>query len=1009
MQSNEVITKPVTSPRTHVRLNVIIAGVGGQGILTIAKAISNAAISRGWNAKESEVHGMSQRGGSVYSHVRVSDQTIHSDLIPLGECDLILSMEPLEALRYASYLSDTGCIISNTLPLVNMANYPPIEGVLERISSEQRNVLIDASRWAREAGAVLAANAVLLGAASSRLGFSADELQEAIARQLQSKGARVVDANRKAFQLGRLAASAYSEAIRSTQEPKTVREWMANVSSEALLAGRAVKAHVDGVDQDAKLSAAEESGISQVLQKALLEGRSSLFEHEVYQIVELAGAISPPRHRVIRPAETVRQADIDSFPGDRVVLKIISRDITHKSDVGGVVFVAKDADSVDESLRKLVERRAKTGANVEGVLLVECIEHEESGFGQELFVGIRFSREFGNVIAAGLGGVDTEYLAHKMKPGVAVAKALVHETTAEDFFELFKTTAAYDVLAGRIRGHHRVVSDDELIRCFRAFLAIARRFSGDTNAPSSLLELEVNPFAFSHEKMVPLDGRGRLGSITPLRLARPRKKIANLLEPRSIAVVGVSGKRENFGRIILENILDCGFSREHLYVIKDGTTEINGVRCVSDVQHLPEEIDVLVISVSHGLAELFDGAIASGKVSSIILIPGGLGETAGTETLQDLLQSKITSSRELPGAGLIVLGGNTLGIRSRPGRYDTFFTPREKLDARRGEPTTRTALITQSGGFAITRMSNLEAINPSLAITIGNQIDLTVSDLFAAVGTRNDLDAIGVYMEGFCDGDGLEFVRALKSVVESGKTVVFYKAGRTAPGRSATAGHTASIAGDYDVCQTSIAQAGAIVVDTFKEFEQVLELATLFHAKKVHGRRIGILSNAGFEVVGMADTIIGVRYALEVAALSLASQDRIREFLAPAKLDKLVNVRNPLDVTPMANEAVYAACAKAMIEDGGVDALVVSVVPFTSELKTTPEELQSGARSLVDELAAITASSEKPLAVVIDCGRPYEVLASKMRKAGVPVFPSCDQAIRSMGRYLCHRGKRASI
>src|SRR3990172_9815247 len=127
-----------------MELNIILAGVGGQGILTIAQAISMAAMRRGWTVKQAEVHGMSQRGGAVYSHLRLADHEIHSDLISLGECDLILAMEPLEALRYVPYLREAGCIVSNTTPLVNITNYPPIEGVLDRISERQEHVLLDA-------------------------------------------------------------------------------------------------------------------------------------------------------------------------------------------------------------------------------------------------------------------------------------------------------------------------------------------------------------------------------------------------------------------------------------------------------------------------------------------------------------------------------------------------------------------------------------------------------------------------------------------------------------------------------------------------------------------------------------------------------------------------------------------------------------------------------------------------------------------------------------------------
>jgi acyl-CoA synthetase (NDP forming) len=352
-----------------------------------------------------------------------------------------------------------------------------------------------------------------------------------------------------------------------------------------------------------------------------------------------------------------------------------------------------------------------------------------------------------------------------------------------------------------------------------------------------------------------------------------------------------------------------------------------------------------------------------------------------------------------------MLGGNCLGVRSRPGRYDTFFIPAHKLDARRDAPPRRVALISQSGAFIISRMSNLELLDPTLAVSLGNQIDLTVSDVLRTIGDRPDIDCIGVYVEGFNDMDGLAFVRSVEEVTKAGKVVIFYKAGRTAPGREATAGHTASVAGDYDICHTAVTNAGAIVADTFKEFEQLLELATALHRKKV-GVRIGAISNAGFETVGMADAILGARYRLEIPELTDATAERIRQKLDEQKLSALVNVRNPLDLTPMANEDAYEGCIRAMLEDGTIDAVVVGVVPLTPQLLTTEDDLKKGG-SLVDRLSALLRESPKPLIAVIDSGAPYDTMVRALREAGVPTFRTSDQAVRSLGRYLCHRTEHA--
>src|ERR1035437_4529222 len=153
-----------------MKKDIILAGVGGQGILSIAAIIGTAAVKAGLYLKQAEVHGMSQRGGDVQSNLRISDQPIASDLIPVGKADMIISVEPMEALRYVPMLASEGWIITNTTPFINIPDYPSKEELLEVIGSQPHHIILDADAIAKELGSAKAANVVILGAASPFLG-----------------------------------------------------------------------------------------------------------------------------------------------------------------------------------------------------------------------------------------------------------------------------------------------------------------------------------------------------------------------------------------------------------------------------------------------------------------------------------------------------------------------------------------------------------------------------------------------------------------------------------------------------------------------------------------------------------------------------------------------------------------------------------------------------------------------------------------------------------------------
>lgn len=186
-----------------MKLDIILSGVGGQGILSIAAIIGEAALKEGLHIKQAEVHGMSQRGGDVQSNLRISSDKIYSDLIAKGSADVIISLEPMEALRYLPYLSQEGWIVTNTAAYVNIKNYPEIETILDELSSMPNVILLDVDTLAKESGVARAANIVLLGAASVILGIEADKLEDAITQVFSRKGEAIVEMNIKAFRTGR--------------------------------------------------------------------------------------------------------------------------------------------------------------------------------------------------------------------------------------------------------------------------------------------------------------------------------------------------------------------------------------------------------------------------------------------------------------------------------------------------------------------------------------------------------------------------------------------------------------------------------------------------------------------------------------------------------------------------------------------------------------------------------------------------------------------------------------
>ena len=725
-----------------------------------------------------------------------------------------------------------------------------------------------------------------------------------------------------------------------------------------------------------------------IVDRARADGRTTLLEPEGLALLAAAG-ISVPRWLFVADETAANDALLDDLPGDRVVVKVVSRNVRHKTEVGGVTIVPRDPASVRAAMAAM---RARLEEPPEGFTVAEFVPHD-AGPGGELLLALRWTDDLGLVVAVGAGGILTEALAADLLPGREIAIVSPALTPPEGVGPAIAGSTAVRLATTSVRGQAPRLSPVLLEEAVASLLRLAEL------APDDLLEVEINPAAVTPDGLVALDILVTLGDgPRPARAPRPLHKVARLLAPRSIAIVGVSSS-SNPGRVILRNILREGFGPGDVVVVKPGAEEIDGVRCVPDLASLSEKVDLFVIVLPAAATPAFVAEIIERDLAeSLIVIPGGLEETEGGGPLAARMRSALAGARGGPTGGPVINGGNCLGIRSRPGRYDTLFIPAWKLPA--GSRPAPVALITGSGAFAITRLARMAPLDPRYVITIGNQMDLTAGDFLAHLADDPAVRVFGVYLEGFTRLDGLRFLEAAARITASGRQVLLYRAGRTAAGTSASASHTAAIAGDAVVTRELARAAGVTIAETPADFDDLVRTFTLLDGRPARGRRLGAASNAGSECVTIADHA----GSLELVRFTAETDARLLAILEPTGIVSVVDLHNPLDLTPIANAPVTGAVGRAILDDGSVDVGILGVVPMTDTLETLEpgpghsEDLDRPG-AIASALADLWRETTKPWVAVVDAGPLYGPFIDRLTAAGIPVLATADGATRALGAW----------
>jgi len=736
--------------------------------------------------------------------------------------------------------------------------------------------------------------------------------------------------------------------------------------------------------------------------RAVAAGRTVLLEPEVYALVAGAG-IGVPRHRLVASPEEIGTATCSALGCDEAVVKVASPDLVHKSDIAGVRFCRNEPAALRAAAAAVLEavRKASPLARLEGVLIAERVRFR-AGLGRELLAAFRHDPAFGPVVVIGAGGLDSEALLAALQPGPARAMLAARGLDAEAVRRGLRATLVDRALSGRLRSSHGAgVEEGALAELVLALARLSERWAGfDPPDGLGLAELELNPVVTAEDgRLVALDGLARTHRPEPLPPPRPVRELGRLLMPRSAVVIGASAKGDNPGRLILRNLVaGGGVPRERIWAIHPGAAEIEGCSTFASLEALPEAADLAIVSVAADrggdrvVREIVDGR----RAHTITLIASGFGETAGGREAEARIRAALVESHAAPDGGVLLNGGNCLGIISVPGGYNTFFIPAHKLPVR--GYASGLASISQSGAYLVSQISNLDGVvAPRYAISFGNQMDLTVSDYLVHLEADPQVSVFAVYLEGFQRGDGERFLDAVRRITSAGRNVLLYKAGRTREGSAAASSHTASAVGDYEVCQELARAVGAVVADSLDAFEDDVVAFTLLHGRVAAGRRVAVLTNAGFEATAAADCLAG----LELATLGASTRERLAGLLPPG----IIDVHNPVDTTPVTPTRAYAAIAASLAEDEGVDALVVAGVPATPFLDSLAKgdghrEDVSGPAGLATLLTGLFRSTAKPMVFSVDSGALYDPLARALREAGLPTFRRVDRATRALARFL---------
>ena len=734
----------------------------------------------------------------------------------------------------------------------------------------------------------------------------------------------------------------------------------------------------------------QQKKISAVFFKALAEGRRTLFEYEVYEILKQAG-LSVPKYLVVEDADELAEDALKNV-GDRLVLKVISKDIAHKQKIGGVKVLSNPtAAAVKTAIRHMEAEILSHFADgekpeISGFLLLEFMEFAH-GIGYETLFGIKNDPAFGPVLTVSKGGDDAEFFAKYYDPANLILPPLGDEQ-ALHFVDSLNVSRKYESI-----GHK------EYLGLMAETVSVLSRlaYTYSTIAPDKpayiITEMDINPFVITEDgRFVAVDGYARFTPSSEMNTAESKVNTQNLdrfFYPNGVAVVGVSSNMEKYsmGREIAHLLHD--FGRQDLYLInaKGGTLEFDGkqypvYQSLSEFERMP---DLAIYAAPARFFVDFLKELPPDGPKAVIVISGIPSDMTYSQFKTQVDECLPPSTR--------IIGPNCVGVFHAPdgkGKgVNSIFLDKERLQILSSSHS-NVALITQSGALAITVIDKLkESRLFKTVVSFGNKYDVKITDLVSYFDREPDIGLISIYVEGMDPNEGRSFFELASGI---DKPIIVYKSGKTEAGAKAAASHTASMSGSYDVFQAACKQAHVLLAEKIEDFEDYLRIFSLISGKTVKGNRVAGVLNAGFESTVGADEL----NSLTQAMLSKETLQKLKAL----DVHGLVDLSTPfLDVTPSSDDKVFASFVEALLMDEGVDCVFVANVPHSNALKSDPKTCHDP-DSMANLISKMAAKYQKPIVVSINGGDFYKELTRVFEQGGLPVYSDIRSAVKSLDAFV---------